>query len=174
VSIDTTIDAAPETFDVQTELAGVDRRLAETEELLASYRDRLQEVAEEARRYHARCDELTGDLNQARTEKQQAEDNLQRFKDRVVDVGGQAAEQHEWCGVYDEIMEKLGLPRREREFEVRVRVSYDTTVTLMATSDEDAEERIGSTEVLCGWRPGCPLEGMSASGYASDVSVETL
>lgn len=106
----------------------------------------------------------------------QAVRELQAFKNRVVEVGAEAAENHDWCAVYDEIMSDLGLPGRVRSFEVEVKVSYQVTVSVEATSQDDAETVVNDTDLSGTWRPGLPFtDSVSmASIYASDIEVEVV
>jgi len=95
---------------------------------------------------------------------------LEEFKQRVSDVGEAAAEKHDWCSVYDDIMEELGLPGRLREFEVDVEVTYTTTVTVEARSMDDAESVVNDADIESYWSPGVPFD-LQTSGYAGNVSV---
>lgn len=78
---------------------------------------------------------------------------LEDFKLLVQQVGGAAAERHEWCAVYDEILVDLGLPRRQREIEVRVRVHFTTSVMVTATDDEEAAEKVDRFTTRRRWSP---------------------
>jgi hypothetical protein len=93
-------------------------------------------------------------LTQAEQSRDQAWQNLDKFKERVTEVGGNYATAHDMCSVYDEIMEELGLPRRESEHSVTVRCHFTTTVTVMARSEEDAVDVVNENLMLVSyWRP---------------------
>jgi hypothetical protein len=78
---------------------------------------------------------------------------LQAFKARVVEVGGRAAEDHDWCGTYEGIMAELGLPGRKRDFVIAVRCAFETTITVQARNQEEAEDEAGDVATAYGWRP---------------------
>lgn len=101
-------------------------------------------------------DMLRRQLTDARRETTLAVRALEHFKEQVVEIGGAAAEEHGFCSVYDQIMEDLGLPRRAREMQVTVRCSFYTNVTVVATDEEDAQEKAGDLAVAgtYSWRPG--------------------
>ena len=49
-------------------------------------------------------------VTQANQDRIKAWQELDRFKERVSEVGNQVRHRHDMCGVYDDIMDELGLP----------------------------------------------------------------
>jgi hypothetical protein len=98
--------------------------------------------------------EIKTRLAQAEQSRDQAWRTLDQFKERVSEVGGNYATAHDMCSVYDDIMDELGLPRRESEHSVTVRCHFTTTVTVMARSEEDAVDVVNENLMLVSyWRP---------------------
>lgn len=62
-------------------------------------------------------------------------------------------EAHEWadarghCSEYDDLMDHLGLPRREREFVLDVTVGVDVRVRAMATSEDEARSVVSDYDL---------------------------
>jgi hypothetical protein len=102
-------------------------------------------------------DELAGlreVKNRAYEDRDRAWIELDRFKELVSEVGLKYATAHDMCGVYDDIMDELGLPRRESEHSVTVRCHFTTTVTVMARSEEEAVDVANENlETTSYWRP---------------------
>lgn len=109
----------------------------------------------------------------ALNERDAAMRGLEQFKELVVEVGGRAADDHDWCSTYDEIMAELGLPGRERGHIVTVSVSFRINVTVMARSQEEAEEIVGDASPTRNWRPSTMLNGLSVDPYSvTDLEFE--
>lgn len=66
---------------------------------------------------------------------------LEDFKVRVVEVGGQAAEDNDWCGEYENIMASLGL-QGAKDHQVVVEVTFRTTATMLARTEAIAQQRV--------------------------------
>lgn len=58
--------------------------------------------------------------------------------DEIVRVAHEEADVRDWCEEFDGIMDRLGLPRREREYSVRVRYSGSVVLSVTATSEDEA------------------------------------
>lgn len=121
---------------------------------------------------HDRIHELELAVTAERVRADRAENALQYFKDRVVEVGNNYAETNDWCSTYDEIMEELGLPGRTRSFDVYVRVTASYLVTVDATNYEGAQDTVREQSVSGMWRAAQPFANMSTSP-AHDVNFET-
>jgi hypothetical protein len=99
---------------------------------------------------------LANQVEETRLANERADANmraLEDFKLLVQEVGSRAAETHEWCEVYDNILIELGLPRRQREIEVRVRVHFTTSVMVTAADDEEAAELVDRFTTRRRWSP---------------------
>lgn len=70
------------------------------------------------------------------------------FVDRLVEVAHREADERDWCSDFDDILQDLGLPRRQHEYRVRVRFSGYVDIERTAESFDDAAENIGSEDVL--------------------------
>jgi hypothetical protein len=121
-------------------------------------------------------DKLQDNLEQAHQKAIDAEalaeskvQELQAFKARVVEVGGRAAEDHDWCGTYEGIMAELGLPGRKRDFVIAVRCAFETTITVQARNQEEAEDEANDVATAYGWRPPSFFAGRSMT-TPSDMS----
>lgn len=66
---------------------------------------------------------------------------LEDFKTRVVEIGGQAAEDNDWCGEYENIMARLGL-QGSQDYRVVVEVTFRTTTTMGARTEAIAQQRV--------------------------------
>lgn len=121
--------------------------LAEPADLTGLLRAELDKMKE-------RMEQAEKQVAQANQDRIKAWQELDRFRERVSEVGLKYATAHDMCGVYDDIMDELDLPRREAEHSVTVRCHFTTTVTVMARSEEDAVDRVNedlSTNSY--WRP---------------------
>lgn len=132
---------------------------------------RVAELEAQLREVEAERDRQVREANAARV---RAIEALDSFKERVQTVGEQYADRHDWCSVYDEMMAELGLPGREREYTVTIRVSYDQEVTVTARSEDEAQESVGEAEERHRWEPSSPLVGIATTGNAWNVEVEVI
>ena len=57
------------------------------------------------------------------------------------------ADDRQWCGEFDDFMDRVGLPRRSREYDLEVEVSATVRVTLTATSEEEATDALTREDV---------------------------
>jgi hypothetical protein len=89
----------------------------------------------------------------------------------------------EWCDDYDRVIERLNdrlsvkLPLRQRNYNIDVRITYETTFDVLATSQEEAEQMVHNAERSLSWRVSSPFissavaqEGM----YGHNVEVEVI
>lgn len=74
---------------------------------------------------------------------------LERFKENVVQVGGEYAERHDMCSVYDDLMEELGLPRRQVTYDVDIEIVAKRTITLQVTTNSGADS--DDIRAMLGW-----------------------
>lgn len=112
-----------EDFDVlRNELANVQARLGQLRDELAMTRTARDE-------WSTRAADLT-----TRLEEQHVE-GLE-WIEKLLDTAHEAADRHNLCGVYDEVMGELGLPGRWVTFNVAVQASFDLTVTHRARLNE--------------------------------------
>lgn len=61
--------------------------------------------------------------------------------DAILEDAHELAEDHDWCSVYDDLLERHGLPAREREYEVEVRATVRVSLTVSARDLEAAREK---------------------------------
>lgn len=72
---------------------------------------------------------------------------FEAWKHELAERAGEVANENNFCGVYDDLMEEFGLPVcRDQDFEVQVLIR--TTVTVSARSQEAAEETIDWSDIL--------------------------
>ena len=64
------------------------------------------------------------------------------WRDRLVSEAHSEADDRQWCGEFDDFMDRVGLPRRSREYDLEVEVSATVRVTLTATSEEEATDAL--------------------------------
>lgn len=69
------------------------------------------------------------------------------WKQVLAERAGEVANEHGWCGVYDDLMEEFNLPiLRDEDFEVPVVIR--ATVTVSARTREDAEADIEWSDIF--------------------------
>jgi ribosomal protein L21E len=100
-------------------------------------------------------EQATRELETAQTQARTAEESLSRtireheeWKTRLVEIAYEAAEENDLCRVFDETMEKIGLPGREREFTMSVEFSGTVYVTVTAHSKDEAREQIDRAAII--------------------------
>lgn len=86
---------------------------------------------------------LLGEIRERRAE----QDARTAWLERLVSDAHEEANDRDWCSDFDDFMERAGLPRRERDYEVRVEVTATVYMTRTATSEEDAHEGIDRSDV---------------------------
>ena len=69
------------------------------------------------------------------------------WRDRLVSEAHSEADDRQWCGEFDDFMDRVGLPRRSREYDLEVEVSATVRVTLTATSEEEATDALTREDV---------------------------
>lgn len=106
-----------------------------------------EEYADVVSRLERELAEAKEQVVRTRTESEAA---LEAFKVRCSDILGEAANDHDLCGAYDQVCEEAGLYPRMHNEDVEVVVTYRQTITVMARTSDHAVELI---------------EGKSASGY---------
>ena len=67
--------------------------------------------------------------------------------DAILEDAHELAESHDWCSVYDDLLERHGLPPREREYEVDVRATVRVSLTVSARDLEAAREKVEDPEI---------------------------
>lgn len=88
---------------------------------------------------------LRTQLSEAQDREKAAVKALEDFKERVIAVGGDAAEENEWCGEYENIMARLGLVASQ-QYEVEVEITLRTKVTTYARSPAIAAQRVSEAD----------------------------
>jgi hypothetical protein len=63
--------------------------------------------------------------------------------DRLVEAAHEEANDRDWCSSFDDFMESQGLPRRERDYDLRVEV---TAIVYLTRSGANIDEAIGSLD----------------------------
>lgn len=94
----------------------------------------------------AECRALTALASMARLQRSQAVD-FEAWKHELAVRAGEAANEHDFCSVYDRLMEEVGLPVLRDQDHV-VSVVIRTSVTVSARSQEHAEESITWADIL--------------------------
>lgn len=67
--------------------------------------------------------------------------------DSILADANELAEDHDWCSVYDDLLERHGLPAREKDYEVEVRATFQVRVTVSARDYEAAREKVEDEQV---------------------------
>lgn len=111
--------------------------------------------------------------------------SVQEAHRRDIDRIGEAllseAEDRDWCGDYDRVIEQLNerlsvaLPTRVKEHTVTVQVTYQVDVTVEAHDIEEAEDKIREAELSTSWRVSTPFlsSDIAMTGiYGHNVEVE--
>lgn len=116
---------------------------------------------------------LERELAIAKRDLEAARQDLVDFKKRVVDVSREYAENHDMCSVYDDCMDELGLPHRERDYEFVVEVTYRQTLLVKSTSEDEAETRVHNLTTSRTWSPSLPFtqEGIEAADTPWSITV---
>lgn len=70
------------------------------------------------------------------------------WRDSAVRQAHEWADDNNLCSTFDDFMEEIGLPRREREYAVLVQVEASVTVNVTAASEEDAERLVSRDQVI--------------------------
>lgn len=95
----------------------------------------------------AERDQLRGERDRLRSER----DELQTKQDHFVEVLHNEADTRGWCTEFDDIMERVGLPRRQRHYTAHISVTLTfQTEPLMARSADALENDIGQ-EYVASW-----------------------
>jgi hypothetical protein len=140
------------------------RRIAQLEAALERERTMSAELSTELTRARGQRDRWS-------EQTREAEVRYEQMIERIQTEGEREAREHGWCGAYDQIMERLGLQGREREWRVAVRLTWDTYVTVSARSADDAENYAEEMELLRNWRPPSPFESYTHDGV-QDLEFE--
>lgn len=75
----------------------------------------------------------------------------EEWKDRAQTTLHEAANEHDLCPIFDDVMEQIGLERRIREYDVEVEVSLTVILTAVtATSEKAAHEVVDRDNDLVG------------------------
>lgn len=119
---------------------------------------------------------LRAQLVQARADTIIAVKALEDFKIHASDVLGEAASEHDLCGVYDQVAERAGLYRRVSPQDVEVTVSYTQTVSIAARTWEQAVEMIQAKTAARYFSPPTPFTNDDditdyGSAYSLSISV---
>ena len=90
---------------------------------------------------------LVGQLAYVGEAARKADERFQARIDSIVEEAHQEARDRDWCSEFDDFMERMGLPRRMHEYELRVQVPATVWVTVEAESLEDAKNQVDSEMV---------------------------
>jgi hypothetical protein len=114
-----------------------------------------EQATRELESLRAELNTARAELETAQTQARTAEESLSRtireheeWKTRLVEIAYEAAEENDLCRVFDETMEKIGLPGREREFTMSVEFSGTVYVTVTAHSKDEAREQIDRAAII--------------------------
>lgn len=99
---------------------------------LADHIHELQQSLDEARETYAVSQRA---LQSLRTE-------FDDFKRRITERMHREADRRDWCSEYDDIMEEMGLPRRNRGWDVEVRVEATFNRSITAADADRAEQLV--------------------------------
>ena len=112
------------------------------------------------------------DVEQARI---QGEQKLEDFKVKCSDILSEEANEHDLCGVYDEVAERAGLYPRTHDVDVEVEVTYRQTITVKARDFEAAAEIVSGKGTSSYYEPPSPFRDESdieiGGTYSLNVSV---
>jgi hypothetical protein len=62
----------------------------------------------------------------------------------VWEAAHRAANDAGHCEVFDELMDEIGAPRRQRDQEIEITLTFNTTITVSATDEDEARDLIGN------------------------------
>jgi hypothetical protein len=118
-------------------------------------RDQVATLERAAETHRTEIAQLRRDLVAMQDAQRQAVQEFRAFKENAVVQAHEWAHQREFCGDFDDCMEEIGLDRRDgctrsccqQEYEVTVRVVYDVTVSLTASSPTDARDSVSEDDV---------------------------
>lgn len=69
------------------------------------------------------------------------------WKESLIETAHDEGDRRGWCSDFDDLLEELGLPRRQREYQVSVTVSCAISVEVTAGSEDEACEMVTLTHV---------------------------
>lgn len=96
-------------------------------------------------------------------QRRQDNDKHATWVTRLVDMAHTEANDRGWCSEFDDLMDELGLPRRSREYEVRARFSGEVSITVTATSEDEATQIVDAGDVRAA------LAGQGWDAFEPDV-----
>lgn len=70
-----------------------------------------------------------------------------RKLDAILDDANELAEEHNWCSVFDGLLERHDLPPRERDYELEVTASVRMTITVQARDADAAKDKLDDDQV---------------------------
>jgi hypothetical protein len=79
--------------------------------------------------------------------KDEANAEHQAWIERSVALAHQYADDNDLCSRFDEFMQELGLPGRQRDFNVDVCITFNVTVTARGATAEDAMNEVDSEDI---------------------------
>jgi len=94
---------------------------------LTGDRDRLQNATDAVTEER---EELLRRFNVSSRAAARAQSELAAFKEQVVEVADQYADEHGWCNVIDKALEELGLERAPKEYRAKLTITLDVYGTL--------------------------------------------
>lgn len=118
---DQTTEAGRLIFDLRAQVADLEQGLGRAEQQLAEAREEIAQV---------------------RNARYTLINEHERWKERLVERLHREANDRDYCSEFDDVMEDLGLPRRERDYEVTVTVRLRISVGVTAGSPGDARDDV--------------------------------
>lgn len=112
------------------------------------------------------------DVEETRIKGEQA---LEDFKVRCSDILASEANDHDLCGVYDQVCEDAGLYPRPHDEDVEIEITYRQTVTVKARNYGDAEAMVKAKAATNYFTPPCPFTDESdidlGGSYSLSVTI---
>lgn len=75
-------------------------------------------------------------------------DDHEAWKARLVEVAHDEANARDWCSDFDDLLDRLDLPRRVRDYTLDVHFCGVLSVTISATSEDDAADQVDAALVV--------------------------
>jgi len=180
----TVIDDQLELIDADdpTTIPRIKRELVELRLDVARLNTEVGDTQTRLREQQTRAEVAERSLQIVQENRQLSRENHQADIDLISQVLMEEAENRDWCDEYDRVIDRLNdrlnrpLQVRTREFVIDVRVSYETSFTVTARSQEEAEEILTEAETDNSWRVNSPfmsgdISQEGAYGHSVEVAV---
>lgn len=96
-------------------------------------------------------------------------DDHEAWKARLVEVAHDEANARDWCSDFDDLLDRLDLPRRVRDYALDVHFCGVLSVTISATSEDEAADQVDADLVIA------HLRGLlEYDGFVPDITSTSV